>query len=67
MTPRTQTDPEIQWDGTTWHLTLPVEHGNVIGATWKPGLTYVIRIREAGSEHWSFGFETPTRPAPSSI
>lgn len=28
-------------------------------ASWKPGLTYVVRIREAGKKAWSFGFETP--------
>ena len=59
MTRTEKTGPTIEWDGTTWCVTLPVEHGNVLEAKWAPGLTYVVRIREAGSEHWSFGFETP--------
>ena len=41
-------------------MTLPVEDGNVLEAKWEPGLTYVIRIRESGTDQpWSFGFETP--------
>ena len=40
-------------------MRLPVQDGNVLEAQWKPGLTYVVRIREAGSGDWSFGFETP--------
>ena len=35
------------------------QDGKALEANWKPGLTYVIRIREAGTEEWSFGFETP--------
>ena len=37
----------------------PRLEGNVVKASWSPGLTYVVRIREAGTEVWSFGFETP--------
>ena len=40
-------------------MRLPVQEGNFLEASWKPGLTYVVRIREAGKETWSFGFETP--------
>lgn len=40
-------------------MPLPVEHGKVLEAKWEPGLTYVIRIREAGTGPWSFGVETP--------
>ena len=36
-----------------------MQEGSVVEASWKPGLTYVVRIREAGTEPWSFGFETP--------
>ena len=43
----------------TWSVTLPLEHGKVLNAKWDPGITYVVRIREKGTEHWSFGFETP--------
>lgn len=31
----------------------------MLEAKWEPGVTYLVRIREAGSEPWSFGFETP--------
>ena len=56
---QTQPSPRIQWDGTTWSVRLPVQEGSVVEASWKPGLTYVVRIREAGTEAWSFGYETP--------
>ena len=59
MTQATRKSPDIKWDGKTWSLALPIEHGKVLQATWDPGRTYVIRIREAGTEQWSFGFETP--------
>ena len=59
MAQRNETTPEIKWDGKTWFVTLPVEHGKVLEAKWEPGLTYVIRIREAGTEAWSFGCEIP--------
>ena len=52
-------NPDIKWDGNTWFVTLPVEDGNVIEAKWSPSFTYVVRIREAGSGQWSFGFATP--------
>lgn len=57
-----QTDnpqPRIQWDGTTWIVRLPVQDGNVLEAKWKPGLTYIVRIRESATDAWSLGFETP--------
>ena len=31
----------------------------LIKAEWSPGITYVIRFREVGTEEWSYGFETP--------
>ena len=31
----------------------------VLDAKWEPGLTYVVRIREAGTQDWSFGSEIP--------
>ena len=58
--PRQQTaQPQVTWDDSTWHVTLPLDDGKVVDAKWKPAHTYVVRIREAGTEHWSFGFETP--------
>ena len=59
MSPQAKPTPSIQWDGRTWVVRLPVEDGNVLEATWKPGSTYIVRIRAAGEETWSFGFETP--------
>ena len=58
--PEQQTSqPKIHWDGKTWHVNLPIDGGKMLEASWKPGTTYVVRIREKGTEHWSFGFETP--------
>ena len=51
--------PQIKWEDNEWTVTLPLEDGRVLNASWKPGVTYVARIREAGSEDWSFGFESP--------
>ena len=53
------TNPQIKWEDNQWSVTLPLEDGRVVNATWKPGVTYVVRIREAGAEDWSFSFETP--------
>ena len=53
------TAPKVEWEDGTWSVTLPVENGQVVEARWRPGVTYVVRIREAATEHWSFGFETP--------
>ena len=51
--------PSIKWEDNEWSITLPLEDGRVLNASWKPGITYVVRIREAGAQDWSFGFETP--------
>ena len=52
--------PQIKWEDNEWSITLPLEDGRVLNATWKPGVTYVVRIRETGEDmDWSFGFETP--------
>lgn len=40
-------------------MRLPVQEDSVVEASWKPGLIYVVRIRESGTEAWSFGFKTP--------
>jgi len=53
--------PEIEWDGATWFVRLPVHDGNVLEAKWKPGRTYVFRIREADERIWSIGFESPLK------
>ena len=59
MSPHDNTGPAIRWDGKTWFVTLPVEDGRVLEAKWDPGLTYVVRIREKGTDQCSVGFETP--------
>ena len=51
--------PRIVWEEGTWHVKLPLEDGRVVDAKWKPNATYVVRIREARTEDWSFGFESP--------
>ena len=52
-------NPRIAWEEGTWHVKLPLEDGRVVDAKWKPNATYVVRIREARIEDWSFGFESP--------
>ena len=51
--------PEVKWEDEKWSVALPLEDGKVVHASWKPGVTYVVRLREAGEERWSFGFATP--------
>ena len=51
--------PEVKWEDNKWFVALPLEDGRTVEASWKPALTYVVRIREAGTDDWSFGFETP--------
>lgn len=53
------TGPSVTWDGATVFVVLPQRSGSAIEAQWKPGVTYVVRVREVGSRTWSFGFETP--------
>ena len=63
MAPQNEANPEIKREGRTWFVTLPMEVGQVINAKRQPAIAYVIRLRQAGTEPWSFGFETPTGPA----
>ena len=51
--------PQIQWNGSVCTVTLPMAGGGDLTAEWKPKTTYITRIRKAGSEDWSVGFETP--------
>ena len=53
------TTPRVKWEDNEWSITLPLEDGRVLNVSWKPGITYVVRIREAREPDWSFGFETP--------
>ena len=50
--------PKIEWTEGEFRVSLPVK-GEMIEAKWRPGATTVVRIREAGTETWSPGFETP--------
>ena len=59
MPARQAASPEVKWEDGTWFITLPVDDGKVVEASWKPPVTYVVRIREVGTERFSFGFETP--------
>ena len=59
MRQNSQLTPRIAWGGTARAVRLPTQDGNVLEAKWNPGLTYVVRIREAGAAAWSLGFESP--------
>ena len=51
--------PETKWEDNERAITPPLEDARVLNASWKPGVTYLVPIREAGEPDWSFGFETP--------
>ena len=53
---RSQKTPPVTWDAHESEFRIRL--GN-IDARWKPPITYVIRIREVGTEEWSVGFEMP--------
>lgn len=55
-----QSTPSVTWDGqtNTFFVVLPTPDG-VVEAQWTTPLTYVVRIKEADSDEWSVGFETP--------
>lgn len=50
-------DTRIEWDGETNLVKLPDIYGQTIEASWKPSVTTVVRIREAGTSPWSPGSE----------
>ena len=52
-------NPQIKWHGKTVYVALPMEGDKLIEAKWSPKLTYIIRVKEAGADDWSFGVETP--------
>ena len=60
-----QSKPPVSWDGTAKTFSIVLSGLKGLGdkdsfeAEWKPPATYVVRIREANSGSWSFGFETP--------
>lgn len=58
MSSRTE-NPFLKWDGEMISVSLPVKLGRTLRAKWVPTVTSVVRIREAGTETWSPGFETP--------
>ena len=58
MSSRTES-PVLKWDGQMIYVSLPDKLGRTLEARWNPTVTSVVRIREAGTEVWSPGFETP--------
>jgi hypothetical protein len=60
-----QSKPPVTWNGNTKTFSIVlsglkgVGAGDGIEAEWTPPITYVVRIREANTGKWSFGFETP--------
>ena len=53
-----EAEPSVEWTEGEFRVSLPLQ-GRVIDAKWRLGTTTVVRIREAGTEAWSPGFETP--------
>ena len=62
---RRQRKPPVSWNGQTDTFTIRLSGlkgmggGRNVEAEWAPPITYVVRIREASSGEWSYGFETP--------
>lgn len=60
-----QTKPPVSWNGETKTFSIVLSGLKGIGATesleaeWVPPITYVVRLREVGTDEWSVGFETP--------
>lgn len=60
-----QSQPPVSWNANakTFSIVLSGLDGSGVRdgveAEWKPPFTYVVRIREANTSNWSFGFETP--------
>ena len=52
-------NPVLMWDGEMISVSLPDKVGRSLEVRWSPTVTTVMRIREAGTEAWSPGFETP--------
>lgn len=50
--------PAVEWNDGEFKVSLPL-HGGTVDAKWRPATTTVVRIRQAGTETWSPGFETP--------
>jgi len=59
MASKAKVEPKVAWDGEGWHVTLPLQQGQVVEAKWKPLHIWVIRIREADCDDWGYGIETP--------
>lgn len=51
--------PAIEWEDGEYSVTLPLDDGSLIEASWRPTVTTVVRIRKKGARKWSPGFETP--------
>ena len=60
-----QKKPPVLWNGATNTFSIflsglgEIKEKGTIEAEWSPRITYVVRVREVGTENWSIGFETP--------
>ena len=60
-----QSKPPVSWNGNTKTFSVVLSGltgigtGESIEVEWTPPITYVVRIKEANTEDWSVGFETP--------
>ena len=48
MPPQQRKSPEIKWEDNQLSVTLPPDDARTVNATWKPAITYVVRIWEVG-------------------
>ena len=56
-----QDNPPVSWnaDAKKFSISMAGPDGGGVEAEWEPQITYVVRIREVGTDEWSYGFETP--------
>ena len=56
MAQQQNANPQIKWDGKNFSVTLPVaatlelKKGGVVEAKWNPNFTFVVRVREVGTD-----------------
>ena len=52
----------VRWNGTSYDICLPwpdVPHQQWLEVVVTPQVTYVVRLRESGTDKWLVGVETP--------
>lgn len=52
----------VRWNGTSYHICLPwpdVPRQQWLEVQVTPQVTYVVRLRESGTDNWLVGVETP--------